>query len=199
MNIKNLSIQRIFIFQLPIILLIVFVSHLTLSFFPEKTKTNIVYNVSRIETTKTELKSQTTELDDNYDFESKTIKLDDKVLALTNLLRKYKTPIASPKYAKIIIETSEENNADYRLNVGIMMAESGMCRKPVKTYNCYGYLDKVQYDSFEDGLESVTRKVSQQYTSKFGWNTTSMGDAYGVHNISSWENRLKAAAYNLPE
>lgn len=122
-----------------------------------------------------------------------------KVDNLAKFLKDKNSPIADRKYAEIIIRESEANGADYRINVGIMMAESGVCRNPYKKYNCFGYMNKVNYTDFEAALTDIVPKVSKKYSSRFGWNLTGMAKAYGVHNPESWVKNVKYVTNRLEE
>ncbi len=123
--------------------------------------------------------------------------LDAESVRLLRFLKRQNSPIAEKKYVDIIISVSKENGADYRLNVGIMGAESDLCKVPIKKYNCYGYMNNVYYESFEDALTDLTGKVSRQYTSRYGWNLTAMGKAYGAHNVEVWEKNVRGTTNKI--
>jgi len=124
-------------------------------------------------------------------------KIDGRKYTLLKFLQRYGSPIAEKKYVDIIIDTSDKYNADYRLNVGIMTAESAICKKPLKKYNCFGYMNGRQYSNFDEALTDITAKVSKQYTSRYGWNITGMGKAYGAHNVKVWEKNVRGTAGKL--
>lgn len=123
--------------------------------------------------------------------------IDSRKIILLKYLKDYGSPIATPEYAKIIVDESDANNADFRINVGIMMAESGICTKPLKKYNCYGYMNNRQYHNYEEALIDLTGKVSRQYSSRFGWNLVGMGKAYGAHNPEVWAQNVRVTANKL--
>ncbi|MBD3362507.1 hypothetical protein GF362_02200 [Candidatus Dojkabacteria bacterium] len=191
------TIPKILIFQFLIILFIYICFYLVISTNPKFYNHKIYKNTEKNITY--ELISDNLCLNKNeiHSFESKYTKLDNEVIRLTRFLKRYGSPIASPRYSKIIIETSKQNGVDYRLNVGIMLAESGICKHPMKNFNCYGYMNNVYYSSFEEALEVLTAKVSRQYTSKYAWNIELMGTKYGAHNVSSWKNKVLYAKYKI--
>lgn len=71
-------------------------------------------------------------------------------------------------YAHIIVDQAQACGGSYRILVGIAGSESGLGRINVKTYNPYGYLDGVQYSSFEEALTVLSCKISQQFLQKCG-------------------------------
>lgn len=116
--------------------------------------------------------------------------LDERIPKLVRVFDHYKSPIANHRYARIVINESEKHNADYRINVGLMVAESGLCKVPLKSFNCYGYLNGVYYESFDDALSILTSKISQQYTEPFGWNLDTFLRIYGVHNPDAYKKKV---------
>lgn len=107
----------------------------------------------------------------------------DKINGLVKFLKKWGSPVATNEYAAQIIDLSEKNHADYKIIVAIMGVESGFCRVPVKkngtTYNCFGYLNGVKYQSFTAAFNDLVPKISKQYANKYGWNFEALAKAYG--------------------
>lgn len=66
-------------------------------------------------------------------------------------------------YGRIIVEQARACGGDYRVLVGIAGNESGLGRVPYKLYNPYGYLDGVQYESWEHSLTFLSCVISQKF------------------------------------
>ncbi len=119
--------------------------------------------------------------------------LEDKINRTLTHLQRVKSPVANEEIATIIVDLSEQNNADYRVLLAIMVIESGSCRQSF-SYNCFGYLNGVKYPSYEVAFRDLVPKISRQYASRYGWDFVSLSRAYGQHN---WElhskNMLKVA------
>lgn len=116
---------------------------------------------------------------------SSTKSFKQKVAKLESFFKRYKAPIANSTYAEQIIRLSEKSGADYKVVVAIMGVESGFCIAPYKKYNCFGYLNGVQYTSFSHAFEDLVPKVSRQYAKPYGTNFSAMLKAYGVHNVDA--------------
>lgn len=126
--------------------------------------------------------------------EARRKELEDKVNRTLNYLRRVKSPVANEEIATIIVDLSDQNNADYRVLLAIMTIESGSCRQSF-SYNCFGYLNGRKYPSFEVAFKDLVPKVSRQYAARYGWDFVALSKAYGQHN---WElhskNMLKVAS-----
>jgi len=120
--------------------------------------------------------------------------LEDKINRTLNYLKRVKSPVANEEIATIIVDLSEQNNADYRVLLAIMTIESGACKQSF-AYNCFGYLNGVKYPSYEVAFKNLVPKVSRQYAARYGWDFVALSRAYGQHN---WElhsaNMLKVAS-----
>gem|GEM_PF-6009996 len=110
---------------------------------------------------------------------------EDKVKDVIDFLKYHRSPIANYHYADMFIRLSEANGADYRVVLAISGVESGFCIAPHKKYNCFGYLNKVQYSSLDAAMRDLIPKVSRQYARKYGTNFAALAKAYGQHNIES--------------
>lgn len=122
----------------------------------------------------------------------------EQIAGLVVYLKKQKSPVATDAYAAQIIDLSQDNGADYRVVVAIMGVESGFCRAPFKiaganSHNCFGYLNKVTYDSFTSAFNSLIPKISKQYAVRYGWNFEALAQAYGQHG---WE-KTSADMYRI--
>lgn len=66
-------------------------------------------------------------------------------------------------YEELIVRRSHECGGDYRVIIGIAGNESGLGRIPYKTYNPFGYLDGMQYGSWEESLHKLVCVISQRF------------------------------------
>lgn len=74
-------------------------------------------------------------------------------------------------YANFIVETADHYGVDFRLITAIAQQESNLCKKiPAGTYNCWGWGIHSQgtlgFDSFEEGIETVTKGLRDDYLNK---------------------------------
>lgn len=88
------------------------------------------------------------------------------IARVTAFMQSYGSPLAP--YAHIIVDQAKACGGSYKVLVGIAGSESGLGRINVLQYNPYGYLDRVQYASYEDALTVLSCRISQQYISKCG-------------------------------
>jgi len=117
-----------------------------------------------------------------------------KIDNLAGYLKKVKSPMAN--YAGIIVEEAESCHADYHIITAIAGNESGYGRVPYKLYNPFGYLNKVQYDGWEDSLSDLVCKVAK-YTNKY-LDIYTLGKVYGAHNPEQWEKNVKWHLSQIP-
>ncbi len=91
---------------------------------------------------------------------------DAAVLRVRNFLFAYGSNMEP--YAEILVDQSIACGGDYRILIGIAGSESGLGRSNYKLYNPFGYLDGVQYGSYEEALTILSCKISTQHISKCG-------------------------------
>jgi hypothetical protein len=84
-----------------------------------------------------------------------------KIESVEAIFRKYNSPMQG--YAELIINRTTECGGDYKIIVAIAGNESGFGRIPYKKYNPYGYLDGVQYSGWEEALDYLSCKISEQH------------------------------------
>lgn len=109
-----------------------------------------------------------------------------RISTLVDYLTRVRSPIANEHYAALIIDLSEEQGVDYRIVVALMGTESGWCKKPIY-YNCFGYLNRVKYTSFDDAFGHLIPKISQQYLIRYGWNLQGFIKSYGrIDDLSAY-------------
>ncbi len=96
---------------------------------------------------------------------------DARVEIVRQFLAQYNSPLEP--HAQFIVETAEKYDMDYRLIPAIAMQESNLCKKNrPESFNCWGfgiYGDKYLYfDSYEHGIETVTKTLATKYKGKHG-------------------------------
>jgi hypothetical protein len=119
-----------------------------------------------------------------------------RIASLLKMLREVKSPVATEHYATMIVDLAENNGADYRILVAIMGTESGWCKADIH-YNCFGYMNKVEYDSFDDAFSHLVPKISVQYARIYGWNFSALTEAYGRVKNEVQAARLRSVAVKL--
>ena len=84
-------------------------------------------------------------------------------------LEYYNSPLTP--YSDFIIQTSDKYKLDYRLIPAIAQQESNLCKViPPGSYNCWGWgihsQGSLGFDSFEEGIDTVSRGLRTQYLDK---------------------------------
>jgi len=102
-----------------------------------------------------------------------------RIEVLVDYLTKVHSPINTEHYASLIIDLAEANGVDYRIIVALIGTESGWCKAPIH-YNCFGYLNKVKYASFDDAFNRLIPKISKQYFIRYGWDLVGFISVYGA-------------------
>lgn len=115
---------------------------------------------------------------------------------LYNHLLRFGKRIANYEIAKIIVTESRNAGADYRIVMAIIINESGYCRIPYKGFNCFGYLNGVQYSSFEEAFRILTPKVAR-IVAKHNWNTRALAKTYGAQNVDHWGDKIYKIALSI--
>lgn len=97
--------------------------------------------------------------------ESITIK-EARVTIIEQFLKRFDSPLLP--HAKLLVETADKHNLDFRLLPAVAMQESGLCKIiPNDSYNCWGYGiygDKVlRFTSFEEAIGTVAKGLSSNY------------------------------------
>lgn len=65
--------------------------------------------------------------------------------------------------AHLFVQKTDECGGDFRVLLAIAGNESGFGRIPYKLYNPFGYLNNVQYSSWEEAISILSCKIAQQY------------------------------------
>lgn len=97
---------------------------------------------------------------------------DSRVTALKKYLENKNSPMSD--YSQDFIYWADEYDLDWRLLPAIAGVESSFGKRiPVGSYNAYGWANgKYLFSSWENGIETVAKTLSQKYVSK-GKNTVS--------------------------
>jgi hypothetical protein len=138
--------------------------------------------------TKTELEQKLIEIDSFYkqlenDYE-KAQQRRGEIEKLVRYLKAQGSPVATYDYAAQIIDLSSANGVDYRIIVAISGIESGFCNANYKIYNCFGYLNGVQYGSYTQAFNALIPQIANQYVKVYGTNFEAMAKAYGMKNYT---------------
>jgi hypothetical protein len=93
--------------------------------------------------------------------------------ARAEIIRQYLDYYNSPitPFADFIVKTADKYKLDYRLITAIAQQESNLCKViPPGSYNCWGWgihsQGSLGFDSFEEGIETVSRGLKTQYLDK---------------------------------
>lgn len=125
-------------------------------------------------------------------FDDQIISEDARVEIVRQFLAQYNSPLEP--HASFIVETAEKYGLDYRLIPAIAMQESNLCKKNrPESYNCWGfgiYGDKyLHFDSYEHGIETVTKTLATKYKDKHGLATPEqIMSMYTPSSNGSWAN-----------
>lgn len=92
------------------------------------------------------------------------------------MLKRYDSPMQG--LGHIIVQKADECGGDFKILLAIAGNESLFGRVPVKKYNPYGYLDGVQYASFEDALTKISCYISQRFIAKCNKDITCIVKTY---------------------
>ena len=125
-------------------------------------------------------------------FEYEVIPEDARVEIVRQFLARYDSPLEP--HAAFIVETAKKYGMDFRLIPAIAMQESNLCKKSrPEAYNCWGfgiYGDKyLHFDSYEHGIETVTRTLAEKYKDRHGLITPQqIMSMYTPSSNGSWAN-----------
>lgn len=89
---------------------------------------------------------------------------DQRVVRLEKYLRKHRSPLAD--YAELIIAESDKYGIPYKMVVAIAYHESGLCRKSFKPFNCWGWMTKDNWESYNEAVPKYITGLYKGYFSK---------------------------------
>ena len=102
---------------------------------------------------------------------------------INNFLVRKRSPIANTSIPGLIYDLSETYSTDYKVLLAIMGVESGFCAQDYY-YNCFGFINKVKYASYEAAFRDLIPKVARKYVNIYGTNFVALAKSYGIVN---WE------------
>jgi hypothetical protein len=104
-------------------------------------------------------------------------------------LETYNSPLTP--YSDLIVQTADKYSIDFRLITAIAQQESNLCKIiPPGSYNCWGWgitsVGTLGFDSFEDGIETVSKGLRQNYLSKGYTTVEQIMSKYTPQSNGSW-------------
>ncbi len=102
---------------------------------------------------------------------------------INRFLKKQGSPLVGTEIPALLYDLAQENNSDYKILLAISGVESGFCSADF-SYNCFGYMNKRKYTSWEEAFRDLVPKISRQYVNRYNTDFVSLAKAYGVVN---WE------------
>lgn len=113
--------------------------------------------------------------------------------ARAELVRQYLEAYGSPlePYSKLIVDTADKYQLDYRLLTAIAQQESNLCKIiPPGSYNCWGWgihsAGTLGFTSFEEGIEIVSRGLREEYLNKGFTSIEEIMSKYTPLSKGSW-------------
>lgn len=103
---------------------------------------------------------------------------DERKIALEKILKRYNSSLSS--YAKFYVKYADKYNIDWKLLPAIAGKESNFGKYYIPgSHNVYGWGKKyITFDTWEDGIKSISYTLRSQYIDK-GLNTiSSLGSRY---------------------
>lgn len=102
-------------------------------------------------------------------------------------------------YGHIFVDQAEACGGDYRILVGIAGSESGLGRIMYRRYNPFGYLNRVQYNSLEEALTTLSCQVSRQHIAPCGDDLFCLARRYAgpQDDLTHFVNKVRWFARNV--
>ncbi len=85
----------------------------------------------------------------------------EKIDRMEGVMANYNSPMRG--LGALIYDKAQECGGDYRIIFAIAGNESGFGRISYKLYNPFGYIDGVQYGSFEDAVNQISCQISKRF------------------------------------
>lgn len=101
---------------------------------------------------------------------------DARAQIVANFLERYNSPLKPyDHFGRVLVETADRYNLDYRLLPAIMMQESNLCKViPPGSYNCLGFgiheRGTLGFESYEASFDRAAREIKERYVD-IGLNT----------------------------
>lgn len=97
---------------------------------------------------------------------------DARAVIVSEFLKRHSSPLQPADYfGRVIVDTADRYNVDYRLIPAIMMQESNLCKAiPPGSHNCLGFgiheRGTLKFDTYEDSIDRATRELKANYIDK---------------------------------
>jgi len=110
---------------------------------------------------------------------------------LKKFFNKYNSPLAN--HVEVFIKVADKYDMDYRLLPAISCVESTCGKFYIKnTYNTFGWgSGLIDYDSFEESIESVGEGLHKGYLSKGLTSVDKIARVYNPPNSANWASKVK--------
>ena len=129
------------------------------------------------------------------DITVKTIVDPKQVEEVKQYLSKRNSPLAD--YAYTMVSAAVEYGIDYRLVAAISVIESEGGKNCFKPYNAWGW-GKKSFDSWEDGIYTVTEGLAQYYA-KGATTPASIAQSYCPPNAETWARNVSYVMNQIAE
>ncbi len=105
----------------------------------------------------------------NTGIESQVGKGDARSEIVASFLERHKSPLTPyDHYGRVLVETADRYNLDYRLLPAIMMQESNLCKSIIpNSYNCLGFgihaRGTLTFENYEASFDRAARELKERY------------------------------------
>lgn len=94
---------------------------------------------------------------------------DARTFIVANFLERHSSPLEPyDHFGRVLVETADRYDLDYRLLPAIMMQESNLCKSiPPGSYNCLGFgvhaRGTLGFENYEAGFDRAAREIKERY------------------------------------
>lgn len=94
---------------------------------------------------------------------------DARTFIVANFLERHSSPLEPyDHFGRVLVETADRYDLDYRLLPAIMMQESNLCKSiPAGSYNCLGFgvhaRGTLGFENYEAGFDRAAREIKERY------------------------------------
>ena len=127
---------------------------------------------------------------------------DARIDVLEEFFGRYNSPLQGQ--GPLIVRLADQYGLDYRMIPAIAFKESSLCKKtPKLSFNCWGYgiygKKVTRFDNYEEGIETVTRGLAQNYIAKGYTNPDEIMSKYTPSSNGSWAETVNLIMNRLHE
>ncbi len=136
----------------------------------------------------------TTGISNGLQFDARTA--DARIEIISGFLTRYHSPLhPTDKYARVLVETADRYNLDYRLLPAIMMQESNLCKaSDPSIHNCLGFgihkRGTLAFDSYEESFDRAARELKERYIDQGLVTPEQIMTKYTPSSNGSWANSV---------